>query len=61
MVLMFLLVIQIQMLSLVGLLLHLSFHLILENMAAVDRMNVGVGKTPWAIKHRLVAGLKLYS
>jgi hypothetical protein len=29
----------------------------LENMAAVDRMNVGVGKTPWAIKHRLVAGL----
>ena len=29
----------------------------LENMVAVDRMNVGVGKTPWAIKHRLVAGL----
>ena len=29
----------------------------LENMAAVDRMNVGVGKTPWAIEHRLVAGL----
>ena len=29
----------------------------LENMTAVDRMNVGVGKTPWAIKHRLVAGL----
>ena len=29
----------------------------LENMPAVDRMNVGVGKTPWAIEHRLVAGL----
>ena len=29
----------------------------LENMPAVDRMNVGTGKTPWAIKHRLVAGL----
>jgi|TARA_B100001093_G_scaffold36918_1_gene31626 hypothetical protein len=29
----------------------------LENMPAIDRMNVGVGKTPWAIKHRLVAGL----
>ena len=26
-------------------------------MVAVDRMNVGVGKTPWAIEHRLVAGL----
>jgi hypothetical protein len=29
----------------------------LENMVAVDRMNVDVGNTPWAIKHRLVAGL----
>jgi hypothetical protein len=29
----------------------------LEGMPAVDRMNVGVGKTPWAIEHRLVAGL----
>ena len=29
----------------------------LEYMPRVDLMNVGVGKTPWAIKHRLVAGL----
>ena len=29
----------------------------LENMVTTDRMNVGVGKTPWAIEHRLVAGL----
>ncbi len=29
----------------------------LEYMPRVDLMNVGVGKTPWAIDHRLVAGL----
>ena len=29
----------------------------LEGMPTIDRMNVSVGKTPWAIKHRLVAGL----
>ena len=54
---MYLQVIQILMLNLVGSLHHLNCHLILENMVAADRMNVGVGKTPWAIEHRLVAGL----
>ena len=29
----------------------------LEYMPRVDLMNVGVGKTPWAVEHRLVAGL----
>ena len=29
----------------------------LEGMVTTDRMNVSVGNTPWAIKHRLVAGL----
>ena len=36
---------------------HLNYLSNLEYMVAVDRMNVGVGKTPWAIEHRLVAGL----